>query len=128
MMKLKLINPATIPQPQGNYSQGIVVESAKKMLFVSGQIPENLGGEVPTNFKEQCETVWHNIGEILKQSGMTFENIIKVTTFLTDKSQIEENSQIRQRVLDGLVPALTVIIAETLVSDWLLEIEIVAAA
>jgi 2-iminobutanoate/2-iminopropanoate deaminase len=128
MMKLKLINPATIPQPQGNYSQGIVVESAKKMLFVSGQIPENLGGEVPTNFKEQCETVWFNIGEILKKAGMSFENIVKVTTFLTNKSQIEENSQIRQRILHNVEPALTVMIAETLVSDWLLEIEVVAAA
>ena len=51
-----------------------------------------------------------------------------VTTYLTHADQVERNGQIRRRILDDVRPALTVVIAQTLESRWLLEIEASAAA
>lgn len=120
-------NPSEVPAPVGGYSQGVEVGGARH-LFVSGQIPESLAGEVPTGFEEQCELVWSNLREVLGSAGMTFDNLVKVTTFLTHEDQAGTNSEVRRRMLGDARPALTVVVAQTLDSRWLLEIEAVAAA
>jgi enamine deaminase RidA (YjgF/YER057c/UK114 family) len=121
-------NPEDVSAPIGGYSHGSEVRNPARLLFISGQIPELPGGQVPESFSEQCEAVWHNIETILASAGMSVVNLVKITTFLTDKSQVVTNGEIRRRHLGEHKPALTVIIAETLESHWLLEIEAIAAA
>ena len=58
---------------------------------------------------------------------MWYGDLVKVTTFLTDRSQAERNSEIRRDFLGDHRPALTVIVAQTLDAPWLLEIEAIAA-
>ena len=59
---------------------------------------------------------------------MTVANLVKVTTYLTDRAQASENREIRTRRLQGAKPALTVVVSQTLDAEWLLEIDAVAAA
>ncbi len=127
-MRISYQNPKTVPAPAGNYSQAVEVSGKARHLFISGQIPETSGGEVPADFESQCETVWNNIREILKASGMSFENLVKVTTYLTDVKHSSISSEIRQRNLGNVRPALTVVVVQTLNSAWLLELEAVAVA
>ena len=101
---------------------------AERLLFISGQIPERPDGTVPDTFDAQCEEVWRNIGRVLAAAGLSYDHLVKVTTFLTDRRHAERNSEIRRAVLGAHRPALTVIVAETLDSPWLLEIEAIAAA
>ena len=54
-------------------------------------------------------------------------DIVKVTTFLSDRAYAAENSAIRREVLASLTPALTIIIAGIYDPAWLLEIEAIAA-
>lgn len=56
--------------------------------------------------------VWDNIEAQLSTADMDHENIIKITTFLSDREYAEENSAIRQERLGNLKQALTVIITE----------------
>lgn len=121
-------NPENVSPPLGSYSHGLEVKNATRFLFISGQIPEEPNGRVPDNFSEQCEVVWNNIEKILASAGMSVANLVKVTTFLTNASQVETNGQIRRKHLGEVKPALTVMIAQTLESQWLLEIEAIAAA
>jgi enamine deaminase RidA (YjgF/YER057c/UK114 family) len=58
---------------------------------------------------------------------MTVADLVKVTTFLTRQDQADTNGRIRREFLGGHRPALTVVVVETLESQWLLEIEAVAA-
>jgi 2-iminobutanoate/2-iminopropanoate deaminase len=127
-MKKISLNPETVTKPSGNYSHAIEVKNGNRQLFISGQIPENLDAEIPTDFESQCEIVWNNIYEILKSANMSFENLVKVTTFLTNPSQAEKNGEIRRKFLGNLQPALTVVIIQTLNPKWLLEIEAIAFA
>jgi 2-iminobutanoate/2-iminopropanoate deaminase len=120
-------NPENVSAPLGGYSHGLEVRNPAGFLFISGQIPELPGGQVPESFSDQCEAVWSNIETILASAGMSISNLVKVTTFLTDKIQVATNGEIRRRHLGEHKPALTVIIAETLESHWLLEIEAIAA-
>jgi len=125
---LRRHNPDSVPAPVGGYSQGVEVGGDARYLYVSGQIPEGVTGEVPASFEEQCQLVWNNLLEVLRSAGMSYRNLVKVTTFLTHVSQAEANGEIRRRVLRDVQPALTVVVVQTLESRWLLEIEAVAAA
>ena len=127
MAKVRRHDPDAVPAAVGDYVQGVEVEGGR-LLFVSGQVPEDTGGEVPADFEAQCELAWHNLLEVLRSAGMGAENLVKVTTFLTHPDQTEANSRVRRDVLGDARSALTVVVVQTLRSRWLLEIEAVAAA
>jgi enamine deaminase RidA (YjgF/YER057c/UK114 family) len=117
-----------VTPPRGGYSHGVVVDPGARWLFISGQIPERPDGTVPADFREQCEAAWDNIETILAAAGMSVANLVKVTTFLTDPDQTLVNREIRQQRVGDAGPAVTAVVVRTLQSDWLLEIEAIAAA
>ena len=53
-------------------------------------------------------------------------NVVKITTYLSDRSYAQENRNIRREVLGDRAPANTVIIAGIFDDQWLLEIEAIA--
>jgi 2-iminobutanoate/2-iminopropanoate deaminase len=57
---------------------------------------------------------------------MSLDNLVKVTTFLSERRYAAENSAIRREVLGARAPALTVVIAGIYDEQWLFEIEAVA--
>ncbi|MEY9185224.1 2-iminobutanoate/2-iminopropanoate deaminase [Bradyrhizobium sp. USDA 326] len=120
-------NPATVHAPAGGYSMGLELSQHRRLLFISGQVPETSGGSVPEGFEAQCEQAWCNVIEVLAAAGLGVKHLVKVTTFLTDLSQVVPNRAVRRKMLAGHEPALTVIIAQTVDSKWLLEIEAIAA-
>ena len=121
------INAPDAPATSGGYAQALRIEGAKELLFVSGQVPVGTDGGAPATFADQCRLVWRNVEAQLRAAEMGLPDIVKVTTFLSDRAYAAENSAIRQEVLAGLTPALTILIAEIYDPAWLLEIEVVAA-
>ena len=120
-------NPASVHAPSSGYSMGLEIGQHRRLLFISGQVPEKSDGAVPEGFEAQCEQAWRNIIEVLTSAGLGVEHLVKINTFLTDKSQVVPNRAIRRKMLQGNEPASTVMIAETVNSKWLLEIEAIAA-
>ena len=120
-------NPASVHAPSSGYSMGLELSQHRRLLFVSGQVPENPDGSVPDGFEAQCEQAWRNIIEVLTSAGLGVEHLVKINTFLTDKSRVIANRAIRRKMLLGNEPASTVMIAETVDGKWLLEIEAIAA-
>ncbi|MDH2342099.1 RidA family protein [Bradyrhizobium sp. SSUT18] len=120
-------NPATVHAPAGGYSMGLELTQHRRLLFISGQVPERSDGTVPEGFEAQCEQAWRNVMEVLAAAGLGVEHLVKVNTFLTDRNQLVTNRTIRRAMLGEHQPALTVVIAETVDSKWLLEIEAIAA-
>jgi len=127
-MQTKPFNASDAPAPGGGYSQALQVSGQTRMLFVSGQIPETKEGLVPPDFESQCRLVWQNIEAQLRAAEMSFQNLVKVTTFLSDRRHALENSRVRQEMLAGCAPALTVVITDIFDEKWLLEIEAIAMA
>jgi 2-iminobutanoate/2-iminopropanoate deaminase len=120
-------NPATVHAPSGGYSMGLELSQHRRLLFISGQVPENPDGSVPEGFEAQCEQSWRNVIAVLAAAGLGVGHLVKVNTFLTDRSQVATNRAIRRKMLQGNEPALTTMIAETVDGKWLLEIEAIAA-
>lgn len=59
---------------------------------------------------------------------MTVQNIVRVTSYLRDASYAEVNQSARVKALAGRIIPTTTIVVTTLVSDWMVETEIIAAA
>jgi 2-iminobutanoate/2-iminopropanoate deaminase len=127
-MKMQAVNSSSSPAPAGGYSQAVEVVGAQRLLFVSGQIPETVAGEVPTDFPSQARLAWRNVIAQLQAAGMSVENLVKVTVFLSSRDYAMANREIRREVLSSHAPALTVIITGIFDEKWLLEIEATAAA
>lgn len=126
--RLTALSAPDAPLPQGGYAQAVQVDSATRLLFISGQIPVTSDGEVPDSFEAQAEVVWANLEAQLRAAGMTFANLVKVTAFLADRADAAANRAVRQRMLGTHTPALTVIIAGIFDTAWKIEIEAIAAA
>lgn len=117
------IYPAT-----SDYCHAMEVRGAQRLLFVSGTMGLDADGRAGASLDEQLDLVWSNIGTILADADMTVANIVRVTSYLTDAADAEKYAQARMRALDGRAVPTTAIVVQTLLSDWLVEIEVLAAA
>ena len=124
---MRKFNPDSVPLPEGGYSHGVEVAGGGRLLYISGQIPVTPDGAVPPDFEGQCAAVWSNVLAVLDAAGLGPEDLVKVTTYLTDRGQADANGRIRRAHLGDARPALTVVVAQTLESPWMLEIEAIAA-
>ncbi|MEU4396043.1 RidA family protein [Kribbella sp. NPDC023855] len=128
-LSIQPLNPPLLPPATGNYTHGVQVDGAERLVFVSGQVPwGDDQGKVPDSFEEQCRMVWRNVLAVLAESGLGVQNLVKVTTYLSDRQHRALNSKIREEILGDHAPALTIIICDIYAEEWLLEIEAIAAA
>lgn len=123
---MKFINAAEAYNMNTGYSQAVETEHPKRMVFVSGQIPVAPDGSVPESFEDQARQTWANVEMQLRTANMTLRNIVRHTTYLSDRRYRPQNSLIRRELLAGHEAALTVIICDIFDEGWLLEIEAIA--
>jgi enamine deaminase RidA (YjgF/YER057c/UK114 family) len=126
-MQTRAINASDAPAPPSNYAQALEVSGFKRLLMISGQIPVATDGTVPSGFDAQSRLAWANVEAQLRAAGMSLDNLIKVTVFLSDRRYSMDNRRVRQEVMGDRQIALTVIITGIFDEKWLLEIEGVAA-
>ncbi|ANW06018.1 RidA family protein [Bradyrhizobium icense] len=126
-MHTRRINAETVTVPTTGYSQALEVSGHTRLLFVSGQIPLGIDGNVPEGFEAQCRLAWRNVEAQLKAAGMTLDNLVMHRTYLADRRYALLNRAVRNEVLGGRETALTVVIAGIFDEAWLLEVEAVAA-
>jgi len=117
------IYPAT-----GDYVHALEVRGADRMLFVAGTLGLDPAGAAGATLAEQLQLVWSNIRTTLRSAGMTVDNIVRVTSYLRDAADAGANAEARTAALNGRLVPTTAIVVETLVTNWLVEIEIIAAA
>jgi enamine deaminase RidA (YjgF/YER057c/UK114 family) len=122
------LNPATIAPPVGRYSHGIAVPAGARLLFVAGQIGSRPDGTVPSDFAEQARNAWSNLLAILKEGGMTADNLVKTTAYLTRPSDLPAYREVRASVAGEVRPTSVLVFVSQLADpSWLFEIEGVAA-
>lgn len=127
-MHLSPVDPVSVPEATGGYVNALEVEGVSRLLFVSGQIPQTRDGLVPAGIEDQCRLVWANLMLTLEEAGMGVTNLVKITTFLSDREHAGVNTAVRQAVLGDHRPCLTVIITGIWDPAWLVEIEAIAAS
>lgn len=95
-MRMSRFNASDGPIASGGYSQAVEVRGVERILYISGQIPVDADGKVPESFEDQARLAWKNIERQLAAADMTLDNIVKHTTYLSDRQYREANSKVRQ--------------------------------
>ena len=98
-------------------------------LYLAGQVALDENGIiVGTSTKEQARKTWDNIGIVLAAAGASIKDVVKVTYFLADIRELQEEMEIRKEVFSGRpFPVVTAIQAAALGMPGLrLEIDVVA--
>jgi enamine deaminase RidA (YjgF/YER057c/UK114 family) len=128
-VEITVHNPSEGIYPaSGDYVHAMEVRGHERLLHVAGTMGLRPDGVPGATLAEQLDLVWANIAAILASAGMTVDNIVRLTSYLTDPAQAEANARARREALRGRAVPTTAIVVQTLVSEWLVEIEVVAAA
>ena len=119
------INTPKAPAPIGPYSQGIL---SGNTLYMSGQIALNpeTGELITENIEEETHQVMHNIQAVLIQAGITMDNIVKCSIFISDMNNFSEINQVYGSYFTGIAPARETVEVSRLPKDVNVEISVIA--
>lgn len=121
---LKKISTEKAPAAIGPYSQAIV---AGDFLFASGQIPINpeTGNVEAVGITEQAEQSMKNVGEILKEAGVSYDNVVKTTCFLAEIADFAAFNEVYAKYFTEK-PARSCVAVKDLPKGVLCEVEVIA--
>jgi len=109
----------------GPYSHSVLVN--EDMLFTSGTIgADPASGELKETLEEQVIQTFANLGAILDESGMNFDNVVKTTVFLRDMNDFAVANRIYAEYFLGDKPARSTVAVVDLPMGALYELEAIA--
>lgn len=121
----KVIATTAAPGAIGPYSQAI---DAGAFVFASGQIPINPAtGEIPEGIKAQTAQSLANVKAILEAAGLTMDNVVKTTVFLSDMDNFAPMNEVYAEAFAAPYPARSAVAVRALPKNVLVEIEVLAA-
>ena len=124
-MNAEMSNTKNAPDALGPYRHAMKVGD---LLYTSGQIPLNLKGEIVSDdVKAQTTQVLDNLGAILKEVGLDFDNVVKTLIFISDMNHFEEINEVYSEYFTGKLPARSCVEVSRLPKDVKVEIELIAS-
>jgi len=132
--EIKFHDAPGMPDP-GFYAHAVSLNQANRLVFTSGIIAQRLDGSFPESLEDQVKSVYENLKEVLKKSGATPRNVIKVTFYPVDWS-LDQGEILIKPFLDFITdeygttyrPITTLIpVTKLAMPEAKLEIEAVAA-
>lgn len=95
----KIINTPNAPAPIGPYNQAVLHGS---MLYTSGQIaidPKN-GKLFKGTIQDETQLVMENMKAVLAAAGMTFENVLKSSIFISNMKDFSKINEVYAKYFD----------------------------
>ncbi len=125
-------NPPGIAAPVYGYSHAVLTTNATQWLHLSGQIGIRPDRTVADGLEAQLDQCFSNIDTALTDAGMTRENLVKLTIYLTSSAPDAISTYRARRdafVGTGTPPAATLLVVAALAGAGLLvEVDAIAAA
>jgi enamine deaminase RidA (YjgF/YER057c/UK114 family) len=122
-------NPPGMSSPP-TYSHVVEVNGPHRTVYLAGQTGADANGKVAQGFRAQAVQVFENIKTALASVGGNFDNVVKLTSYLTN---IEANAAEFREVRASYFPNRSALPASTLLqvprlanAAYLLEVEVIA--
>ncbi|WP_410513076.1 RidA family protein [Paenibacillus sp. BR2-3] len=126
--RVQFKNPETMP-PTFGYTNVVESRSART-IYISGQVPLNKEGQLvgTGDLAAQTRQVFENIKSALDAAEVSFDDVVKLTFFLTDISQMQTVREIRDQYINTVNPPASsaVEVRKLIREDILIEIEAIA--
>ncbi|MGH7905268.1 MAG: RidA family protein [Candidatus Binataceae bacterium] len=111
-----------------HFSQAVRVREAKDLLMISGQVGITEDFKVVEGIEAQARLALENMRRIIIEAGGTMNNIIKLTAYFRDVSQLEAFEKVLTEFFKEGYPAQTALEIKALaLPELLIEIEAIAA-
>ena len=123
----KIINTDKAPAPVGPYNQSTVHNGT---LYVSGQIALNpaTGELVQDDIEAETHQVMRNIEAVLTEAGVTFEDVLKCSVFVSDMGNYARiNAVYAEYFAEDTAPARELVEVANLPKYVNIEISVIAA-
>jgi enamine deaminase RidA (YjgF/YER057c/UK114 family) len=121
-------SPAELPAPAG-YSH-VASIPAGRLVWTSGQVPLDADGNAaPANdWEAQARLAFQNTGRALSAAGAGWPDVVKLTIYVTDVSELTTIRRVRDEFVDTANPPTSslVQVAGLFRPDLLIEVEAVA--
>lgn len=120
-------NPTTLSKPTG-YTHVVEVNRGRT-IYIAGQVAFDASGSLvgKGDFAAQTRQVMENLKAALAAAGATFDNVVKVNTYVTDMSQLPKLREIRASYFGTNPPASTLVqVVGLALPDLMIEIEAIA--
>jgi reactive intermediate/imine deaminase len=123
-MSKTAVTLSNAPRPAGPYSHGVV---ANGFLYTAGFGPQDpaTGEVVAGGVAEQTRQVLRNIGAVLAEYGLSFDDVVKVTAHLEDLADFAEYNLAYAEFFSEPYPVRTTVGSR--LANILVEIDVVAA-
>lgn len=124
-MSKKIIFTPEAPAPIGPYSQAVM---SGNTLYISGQIAINpVTNELVTgDLVAETEMVLNNLNAVLKAAGMTKENVVKCSIFISDMGNFGKINEVYGKYFDNNPPARETVEVSCLPKNVNVEISAIA--
>lgn len=123
----KTVRTNDAPAAIGPYSQAVV---AGGVLYASGQIglDPKTGALVEGGFEAEAKQVLANLAAVAKAAGMSLDDAVKLTVYVTDLAEFPKLNEIFQSVLKEPYPARATVEVSALPKGASVEIDMVATS
>ncbi|MEQ9405354.1 MAG: RidA family protein [Cyclobacteriaceae bacterium] len=100
----EIVNSALAPAPIGPYSQAV---RSGNTLYVSGQIPfdQSTNSMVDNSIESETDQVMKNLGYILKEAGLSFDDVVKCSIFVKDMGNFSRVNEVYGKYFPKNPPA-----------------------
>ncbi|GAB1513392.1 RidA family protein [Actinophytocola sp. KF-1] len=130
MPDIEFSTPPTLPQPNG-YSHVVSIGPGSRLVWTSGQVPIAADGTAAPagDWAAQTRQAMRNVGAALAAAGATWADVVKLTFYVVDTSDLAAVRAVRDEFVDVDRPPTSslVQVAGLFRPDLLIEVEAVAA-
>ncbi|MFI5624328.1 RidA family protein [Nocardioides sp. NPDC051685] len=122
------MTPDNLPTPAG-YSHVVATDPGARLVVTSGQVGVIADGTVAEGWEAQTRQTFVNLGIALAAAGATWADVVKLTYFVVDTSELPLIRSVRDEFVDVAHPPASslVQVAGLFRPDVLIEIEATAA-
>jgi enamine deaminase RidA (YjgF/YER057c/UK114 family) len=130
MAQIEFTTPETLP-PAAGYSHVVSIPPGSRLVWTSGQVPVDADGTpAPAgDWAAQTRLAMRNVGAALAAAGATWDDVVKLTFYVVDTSELPTVRAVRDEFVDTRRPPTSslVQVAGLFRPDLLIEVEAVAA-
>lgn len=126
MIPKRILDVPSAPSPIGPYS---AATEANGFVFFSGQVgmDTDTGSPAANDVAGQARRAMQNIGAMLGDLGLGFDDVVKTSIFLADIGDFPVVNEVYAEYFEGANPARSTFQAAGLPGGYLVEIEVIAA-
>lgn len=125
-MRKILLDPHAPRAKKPPFAMGVQIGDT---VYVSGHVSQDENGNVvgEGDMTAQTRQVFANIEAVLAESNATMEDVVKITTYITDMSHYAEFNAVRAEVFPNAgMASATVAGVELVLPEYLVEVETIA--